>query len=208
MRAVLDHVAGRVPVIVAATHFASNICGARGNDLPRVRRLPLDGSKAVLHQSRARFRAGGLRSRSVPRRGRHCAYSLRAPADADTGIHKTYGSGPLGAQSGRNRRGRVGEGVKPGDGRAVRHRCAKFHGRRAARPRGVWLVVARGPLSGHRHARVPVGEARGAIDRDAPHGACRKNMVGRLLALTSHGRSPEAPSGRKPGQRFDTLLRS
>jgi hypothetical protein len=29
MRAVLDHVAGRVPVIVAATHFASNICGAR-----------------------------------------------------------------------------------------------------------------------------------------------------------------------------------
>jgi hypothetical protein len=22
--------------------------------------------------------------------------------------------------------------------------------------------------------------ARGAIDRDAPHGACRKNMVGRL----------------------------
>ena len=29
MRAVLDYVAGRVPVIVAATHFALNICGAR-----------------------------------------------------------------------------------------------------------------------------------------------------------------------------------
>jgi hypothetical protein len=39
--------------------------------------------------------------------------------------------------------------------------------------------------------------ARGAIDRDAPHGACRKNMVGRLFALTSYGRSPEALSGGK-----------
>jgi alpha-ketoglutaric semialdehyde dehydrogenase len=58
--------------------------------------------------------------------------------------------------------------VSAKNGWAVRHRCAKLPGRRAARARGVRRLLA--PLPGRRHARVRFGKARGAADGNAPDG--------------------------------------
>ena len=114
MRAVLDHVAGRVPVIVAATHFASNICGARSRRAwpARVVEPICREFVASLSMGARQFRTNpglvfGLEGSDLDRflgAAATALKALRAPADADTGIHETYRSGPLGTQSGRNRR--------------------------------------------------------------------------------------------------------
>lgn len=165
MRAVLDHVAGRVPVIVAATHFASNICGARSRRLTARAETICREFVASLSMGARQFRTNpglvfGLEGSDLDRFLGAAATALKA-CEPQPMLTLAFTRPMVQALSEHNRVETGARSGRRGREPAGRARCSPPM-RKISWPTSgsATRCLARGPLPGHRHARVPVGEAR------------------------------------------------